>query len=126
MRWFDILRMRLRSLFRRARVERELDEELRYHLDRETDFNIAQGMSPDEARFAALRDISDIELRREECRDMRRVNWIENAIADMRFAARGMLDKLGLSHEVIRRGERADLMSPYRAADEVDRAEVDR
>lgn len=88
MRWFDILRMRLRSLFRRARVERELDEELRYHLDRETDFNIAQGMSPDEARFAALRDISDIELRREECRDMRRVNWIENAIADMRFAAR--------------------------------------
>jgi protease-4 len=44
----------------------------------------------------------------------------------LRFAARGMLDKLGLSHEVIRRGERADLMSPYRAWDEGDRAAFDR
>ena len=48
MRWRDIFRLRLRSLLRRPAVEQELDEELRYHLDREADENIARGMSPNE------------------------------------------------------------------------------
>ena len=48
MRWIDAFTLRLRALFRRARVEREMDAELRFHLDRETEFNIAQGLSATE------------------------------------------------------------------------------
>ena len=53
--WFYTVPLRLRSLFRRAQVEQELDEELRYHIDRQTEEHIAKGMTPEEARYAALR-----------------------------------------------------------------------
>ena len=53
--WSD-LRYRARALFRRADMERELDDELRFHLDMETEHNMKQGMSPDEARRIAERD----------------------------------------------------------------------
>src|SRR5580698_2724271 len=54
MRWVYAIRLRLRSLFRRAQVENELRAEFQYHLDRETERNEAGGMSPDQARLAAL------------------------------------------------------------------------
>jgi hypothetical protein len=47
--------LRLRSLFRRSQVEQELDEELSYHLDRQIEEHIAKGMTPEEARYAAMR-----------------------------------------------------------------------
>ncbi len=55
-RWIYTLPLRLRSLFRRSQVEQELDEELRFHVDRLVEEQVARGVSPDEARFAALRD----------------------------------------------------------------------
>ena len=73
MRWFYTVPLRLRSLFRRRQVEQELDEELRYHLDRQIEELIAKGLTPTEARYAALRALGGIEQRKEECRDMRRV-----------------------------------------------------
>jgi hypothetical protein len=48
------LRLRLRALFRKAEMERELDEELRFHLEKEIEHNLARGMDPEEARHAAL------------------------------------------------------------------------
>lgn len=80
--------MRLRSALRRRQVDDELDEELRYHLEREIDENIAAGMSPEEARFAALRVIGGLTQRREECRDMRGLTVIDNIGNDVRFAVR--------------------------------------
>jgi hypothetical protein len=80
-RWFYTVPLRLRSIFRRRQVEQELDEELRYHLDR-------QGLTPTEARYAAQRALGGIEQRKEECRDMRRVNLIENTLQDLRYAGR--------------------------------------
>jgi ABC-type antimicrobial peptide transport system permease subunit len=53
--WLTIVPLRLRSLFRRSEVEQELDGELRYHLERQIEANIANGLSPDEARYALLR-----------------------------------------------------------------------
>jgi len=47
------LGMRLRALFRRSQTEREMDEELRYHIERQTEQNIRLGMNPEEARRAA-------------------------------------------------------------------------
>jgi hypothetical protein len=86
--WFYTVPLRLRSLFRRAQVEQELDEELRYHLERQTEELIAKGMTPEEARYAAMRILGGVEKRKEECRDMRRVNLIENTLQDLRYAAR--------------------------------------
>ena len=57
MRWVSVTRMRLRSLFFRSQVEQELDEELRYHLEREIDEKIAAGMKPVDARYAALQRV---------------------------------------------------------------------
>ena len=88
MRLASILRLRFRSLFSRGTVEHELDEELRYHLERQIDEELAAGKSHKEARYIALRSMKDIEQRKEECRDMRRMNWLENAIQDLRHGFR--------------------------------------
>ena len=84
-RWFYTLPLRLRSLFRRRRVEQELDEELRYHLERQIEENLEWGMSREEARYAALRAMGGIEQQKEKCRDMRRVNFIEDLMQDLRY-----------------------------------------
>src|SRR5437588_828571 len=52
-RWWDVLRMRFRSLAKRQRLERELDKELRYHIERQTEENIAAGMNAREGRGSA-------------------------------------------------------------------------
>jgi len=75
-RWRDVLRMRARSLLYRRRVERELEKELRFHLDQEIEEACARGLSPDEARSVALRRMGGITQIQEECRDMRRTNFI--------------------------------------------------
>jgi predicted permease len=86
--WFYTLPLRLRSLFRRAQVEQELDEELRYHIERQIEGHISKGMTKEEARYAALRAMGGLERRKEECRDMRRVRLIENLIQDLRYGLR--------------------------------------
>ncbi len=86
----DCLLLRVRSLLARKRVEQELDEELHYHLERQIEEELDRGLSPKEAHYAALRSIRDVEQRREECRDMRGVNTIENVMADFRYALRGL------------------------------------
>jgi macrolide transport system ATP-binding/permease protein len=88
MPFFRIFSLRLRSVFRRSAVEDELEEELRYHLERDIDEYVAQGMSRREARLAALHSISGLEQHKEECRDMRGVNVIDNLLRDVRFALR--------------------------------------
>src|SRR5215510_7217583 len=88
--WFYTIPLRLRSLFRRSQVEQELDEELRYHIDRQIEEHIAKGMKPEEARYAALRALGGIEQRKEECRDMRRVNYFDDLLRDLRYAGRNL------------------------------------
>jgi hypothetical protein len=53
--WFYTVPLRLRSPFRRDRVEQELDEELRYHIERQIEENVAKGMTPEDARYALWR-----------------------------------------------------------------------
>jgi len=80
--------LRLRALFRRSATERELDDEIRLHLDLETERLRAQGVSPAEARRRALLAFGGVEQVKEAHRDGRGVRWIEDAIADTRFALR--------------------------------------
>lgn len=89
-RRFDILRLRLRSLFRRGRVERELDKELSFHLAQQVEENIARGMSPQAAREAAQHALGGLAQIQEECRDMRRTSHIETLAADLRYALRSL------------------------------------
>ncbi len=97
MRFADIVRMRLRSLFSREAVERELDEEMQYHLDRQIEANIAAGMSADAARAAAFREINGLEQRKEECRDARGWGFLENLVRDAGFASRQLRKNPGFT-----------------------------
>ncbi|HEY3742137.1 MAG TPA: ABC transporter permease [Bryobacteraceae bacterium] len=101
MRLPSIFRLRLRSLFKRYRVEDELDEELRYHLERQIDENIAAGMDPREARWAALRSIDGYEQRKEECRDQRKLDMFDNLTNDIRFALRQLRKDLEFTSTAI-------------------------
>jgi len=95
--WFYTVPLRFRSLFRRGQVEAELNEELRYHLERQIEVNTAAGMSVEEARYAALRAMHGLDQRKEECRDMRRVRLIEDLWRDFRFSLRSLLKRPGFT-----------------------------
>lgn len=87
-RWIYTVPLRLRSLLRRNRVEAELAEEMSGHLEHLVEFHLARGFTPEEARRAALRAMDGMEQRKEECRDARRVRYIEDFLRDLRFALR--------------------------------------
>ncbi len=72
------LKTALRALLRRTQVERELDEELRYHIEQQTEQNIRLGMNPEEARYAARKAFGGVEQAKERSRDARGVRWLED------------------------------------------------
>jgi putative ABC transport system permease protein len=79
---------RVTGLFKQARLERDLDEELQHHVELKTQENIEGGMSPDEARNAALRAFGGVKQKKEQCRDADRLRWIEDLIRDLRYGVR--------------------------------------
>ncbi|MBV9886453.1 MAG: ABC transporter permease [Acidobacteria bacterium] len=88
MRWYYKLPLRMRSLFRKDKAELELDEELRFHLQSQIEECVKQGMNPQEARHAAFRALGGVEQVKEECRDARRINFVDNFLQDGRFGLR--------------------------------------
>lgn len=81
---------RLRSIVHRARAERDMDEEIRFHLDRETERNIRQGMSSDEARRHAHISFGGVERMKERTRHARGVQWLDDLAHDVRGARRSL------------------------------------
>jgi putative ABC transport system permease protein len=96
-RWIYTLPLRWRSIFRHAQVERELDEELRFHLEARIQQEIAGGRTPEEARYIALGSMDGMEQRKEECRDKRHVNIIDNLVRDVRYAVRTLARSPGFT-----------------------------
>src|SRR5437667_8724881 len=82
------LHLRLRALFQRRKLDAEMDEEMRSHIEMRTQENIDAGMKPEEAHYAALRQFGWLESIREKCRDQCGVGWIENLVQDIRYVAR--------------------------------------
>ena len=86
--WLYAIPLRLRSLFRRKKVDAELEEELQFHLQSQIELQRAKGLSPEDARYAAMRVTGGIAQIQEECRDMRKLNVWENLLQDLRYTAR--------------------------------------
>jgi macrolide transport system ATP-binding/permease protein len=99
--WLYTIPLRLRSLVRRRHVEWELNEELQFHLEQKIAEGIANGLSPKEARYAAMRAMDGLEVRKEEMRDMRRVRWLTDFLDDARYAMRSLSRTSGLTAFVV-------------------------
>jgi predicted permease len=90
MRWHERLRFRLRGLFAREQLEDELDEELRFHLDAQIAEYVRGGMDPAAARREAQRLFGGVEKVKEECRDQRRVGFLEDLMQDVGYGVRAL------------------------------------
>ena len=77
-----------RAVFQKDQVEREMDQEVRFHLEMEIQQNIRRGMSPSEARLIALRNFGGVEQVKEQCRDERGGRLLEALFQDVRYGAR--------------------------------------
>jgi putative ABC transport system permease protein len=93
----DKLRLRLRALFFKSRMENELDEEVKFHLEKEVERNIARGMGPEEARYAALRSFGGVERIKEGSRDERGIRGLEELWHDLRYGMRVLLKQRGFT-----------------------------
>ena len=84
---------RLRSLFRRNTVEAELDDELRFHFEQQVEKSIRSGMTRGEARRQARLSVGGIDQVKEECREARGVQHLENLLHDLRYGWRMLVKK---------------------------------
>src|SRR6058998_4244808 len=91
------LELRLRALFQKRKLDAEMDDEMRSHIEMQTQENLDAGMNPAEARYAALRQFGRVESIKETCREQRGVSWIENLGQDIRYGARMLRKNLGFT-----------------------------
>ena len=95
--WVYTIPLRLRSLFHRTRLSADLDEELRDHIDRQIEDNLARGMGAKEARLAALRAFGNAVALREQTHDMWSWSGVELLLNDVRLSARTLLRTPGFA-----------------------------
>jgi predicted permease len=95
------LRFRLRALFRRHTMEQELHDELRFHIERETEKYVAAGMPREEAERRARVAFGGVERIKDDTRDARGIALIDSVLQDLRYAWRGLRTKPGFTAAVV-------------------------
>jgi putative ABC transport system permease protein len=97
---FADLRYRLRSLFQRSVVERDLDDEVRFHIERETEELVRNGLSREEADRRARLAFGGVERVKEDARDARGIGVLDVIGQDLRYAWRGVRARPGFTTAV--------------------------
>src|SRR5215813_13967837 len=92
---------RLLSLLRRRRHEREMEEEMHFHLEMQIEQNLAAGIPAEEARYAARRQFGNQTWLKEASREMWSLNFIETLVQDLRYGARRLMRSPGFSAAAI-------------------------
>src|SRR5499425_3326964 len=85
------------SLLRRGRYEREMEEEMRFHLEMQIEQNLASGMAAEEARYAARRQFGNQTWLKEASREMWSLRFIETLIQDLRYGTRMLMKNPGFT-----------------------------
>lgn len=92
---------KLRALFHKQQLEAEMSEELREHIELQTQANLAAGMTPEEARDAARRKFGGVDQVKESCRDQRGAPWLEGVLRDFGFGARMLRKNPGFTTVIV-------------------------
>ncbi|MES1167004.1 MAG: ABC transporter permease, partial [Pseudomonadota bacterium] len=92
-----LIARRLRALFRRAKLDREMAEEMRAHVELQMQANLAAGMAPDEAAYAARRQFGGMEQIKEIARAQRAGRWLEDIVREMRHSVRMLVRQRGFT-----------------------------
>lgn len=86
---------RLLGLIYKNRIESDMEKEIQFPIECESESLMRQGLSPEEARLAALNNFGGVEQHKERCRDISRNRWLEDFIQDARYSVRGWLRNPG-------------------------------
>jgi predicted permease len=97
MKWLGVLVDRLRALFRRDAVLEDIDEELRSHIEMETEANRELGMAPNEARLSAMKSFGNVGSIRDLAYEVRGGGLFETFWQDLRFSGRMLLKHPGFT-----------------------------
>jgi putative ABC transport system permease protein len=84
---------RLRAMFKRETMDRELDDELRFHIEQESAKHVRAGLPPDEAQRRARAAFGAVEGVKDDTRDARGLASLETVVQDLRYAARGLASR---------------------------------
>jgi predicted permease len=88
MRWWQKVQVRFRALFQKRKLDAQMDQEMRSHIEMQADENIRAGMPPTDAHYAALRQFGWLESIKETCRDQRGIAWLEHFLQDVSYGTR--------------------------------------